>query len=212
MRISRAMVFVMALTAGLPAQAQNRATFVVNAKQSKLDIRVYREGFLKAFGHDHQISATEFSGKIQLAQPDLSASHVKFTVETKSLVVLDPGESEKDRQEVQETMLSDKLLDAARFPQIQFVSSKVRSITQKGDATELQVEGTLSLHGVEKPVTLPIRLRVSGGQLTGDGEVTLLQTNYGMTPIKVGGGAVRVKDKLKISFHIVAKEGNGSDR
>jgi polyisoprenoid-binding protein YceI len=146
-----------------------------------------------------------------LAEADVSESSVRFVVEAKSLVVVDPGESEKDRKEVQETMLGEKVLNAARFPQIQFVSSKVRSIIRKGDATELQVEGTLSLHGVEKPVTLPIRLSVSNGQLTANGEIALLQTDYDITPIKVGGGTVRVKDKLKISFQIVAQKESESD-
>src|SRR5258708_15727677 len=178
----------------------------MDGKQSKLEIHVYREGFLKAFGHDHLISATELSGQMHLAQPNLAESSVTFVVKTPSLVVVDPGETEKDRNEVQATMLGDKVLDATRYPQIQFISSRVRSVTQKEGVTELQVDGTLRLHGVEKPVTVPVRLRTEGGNLTADGELSLLQCNYGIAPIKVGGSAVRVRDKLKISFHIVAEE------
>jgi len=120
-------------------------------------------------------------------------------------MVVDPGESEKNRNEVQSTMLGDKVLDAARYPQIQFNSSGVRSVTQKEGVTELQLDGTLRLHGVEKLVTIPVRLRMMGGNLTADGELPLLQSNYEIAPVKVGGGAVRVKDRLKISFHIVAE-------
>jgi hypothetical protein len=47
-------------------------------------------------------------------------------------------------------------------------------------------------------------LRVDDGKLSADGEFSLLQSDYGIVPIKVGGGAVRVKDKLKITFHIVS--------
>jgi polyisoprenoid-binding protein YceI len=211
MRSVRALLFVPALASALSAPAQNRASYVVDAKQSKIEIHVYREGFLKAFGHDHQISVTEFSGKVQLSELDVSSSSVTFIVDAKSLVVVDPGESEKDRKEVQETMLGEKVLSAERFPQIRFVSSKVRSISQKGDATELRIEGTLFLHGTEKPLVLPIRLRVKEGQLTAEGEVSLLQTDYGITPIKVGGGAVRVEDKLKISFQMVSHKESGLD-
>jgi polyisoprenoid-binding protein YceI len=45
-------------------------------------------------------------------------------------------------------MLGDKVLDAARYAQIQFTSSGVRSITQREGVTELQVDGTLRVHGV----------------------------------------------------------------
>ena len=187
------------------ARRGNFTPYTLDRKQSRLEIRVSREGFLKALGHDHVISATELSGQIQLAQPDVTQSSVTFVAATSSLVVVDPGEAEKDRNEVQSTMLGDKVLDSARYPQIQFTSSGVRSVTQKEDVTELQIEGTLRLHGVEKLVSIPVRLRMTGGNLTADGELPLLQSNYGIAPIKVGGFAVRVKDKLKISFHIVAE-------
>jgi polyisoprenoid-binding protein YceI len=190
-----------------PQSPGKSQTLAVDSKQSKLEIRVYREGFLKAFGHDHSISAAEFSGQIHLAEPDIGKSSVSFLVETRSLRVLDPGESEKDRQEVQTTMLGEKVLDAAKYPRIQFASAAVRSKLEKDGQIELQIEGTLSLHGVEKPVVVPLRLRRNGAGLTADGELSLQQTDYGITPVKVGGGAVRVKDKLKISFHIVASGG-----
>ena len=40
--------------------------------------------------------------------------------------------------------------------------------------------------------------------LAKNGELSILQTDYGITPVKVGGGSVKVKDKLKITFNIVA--------
>lgn len=211
MRKLGAIFLLFAWASALPAQPENRTAYIVDGKHSKLEIHVYREGFLKAFGHDHLISPTELSGSVQYAASNVSESSVMISVEAKSLLVVDPGESEKDRKEVQETMLGEKVLDSARFPQIQFVSTKVRSVVQKGDGMEMQVEGTLSLHGVQKPVTLPIRLRVKDETLGADGEITLLQSDYGITPIKIGGGAVRVKDKLRITFHAVALKARGAE-
>lgn len=183
-------------------------TLSVDAHESKLEIHVYREGFLKAFGHDHLITAGEFSAQVHLAEPELGKSSVALEAATRSLHVVDPGESEKDRQEVQTTMLGDKVLDADKFPRIRFTSTAVRVKTEKGGQTDLEIEGTLNLHGVEKPVVVPVRVRREAGGLTADGEVALLQTAYGITPVKVGGGAVRVKDRLKISFHLVATAGH----
>jgi len=86
------------------------------------------------------------------------------------------------------------------------VVGQVRTVTQTEGLAELQVDGTLHPHGVEKPVTVAVRLRMQEGNLTADGELPLLQSDYGIAPIRAGGGAVRVKNKLKISFHIVAQE------
>ncbi len=198
-------VFVAGLSAA--PSADTRASYVVDAQRSKIEIQVAREGFFKAFGHDHLVSATQFSGEVRLSQSNVADSAVSFLVDAKSLVVLDPGESEKDQKEVQTTMLGEQVLDVTRFPQIEFTSSSVKSVSKKGDAFELQVEGTLTLHGVKKTVTVPVRVQVANdGSLTTDAEVSLLQSEYGITPIKVAGGTVRVKDKLKLTFHILARK------
>ncbi len=46
-------------------------------------------------------------------------------------------------------------------------------------------------------------MHAEGNELRGQGEVSILQTDYGITPVKVGGGSVKVKDKLKITFTVV---------
>jgi polyisoprenoid-binding protein YceI len=128
-------------------------------------------------------------------------------VDAKSLVVVDPGESEKDRAEVQSTMLGEQVLDVARYPEIQFSSSAVKVVSNKKNTLELQVEGFLTLHGTKRTVTVPVRVQIlEDGTLTADAEVSLLQSDFGITPIKIAGGTVRVKDKLKLTFHILAKK------
>src|SRR5258706_553805 len=76
------------------ARSGNLTAYTLYRKQSRLEIRVFREGFLKAFAHDHVISATELSGQMQLAQPNVTQSSVTFVAATSSLVVVDPGEAE----------------------------------------------------------------------------------------------------------------------
>jgi polyisoprenoid-binding protein YceI len=142
-KIAAALLAIMVSGVLTCARRGNFTPYTLDRKQSRLEIRVFREGFLKAFGHDHVISATELSGQIQLAQPNFTESSVTLVVETSSLVVVDPGETEKDRNQVQSTMLGDTVLDAARYPQIRLTSSGVRSVTQKEGVTELQIEGTL---------------------------------------------------------------------
>src|SRR5262249_5324504 len=96
-------VLILFLAASLCAahSADTRASYAVDAQKSKIEIQVGREGFFKTFGHDHLISAKQFSGEVRLAQPNFADSSVSLVVDAKSLVVVDPGESEKDRNEVQ---------------------------------------------------------------------------------------------------------------
>ena len=196
-------LFLFALFA-LPTTPATRTSYSIDPQLSKIEIQVARDGFLKAFGHDHLVSATQYSGEIQFDAAKLEESLVAFTVESSSLKVVDPGESEKDRSEVQATMLGEAVLDAAKHPQIKFSSASVKP---GSSASQLAVEGTVTLHGVSKPLTIPVRFELGkDGTLTADAEVSLLQSDFGIVPYKAAGGAVRVKDKLKLTFHIVGRK------
>ena len=196
------------LLVALGAAAQEKTAYSIASAQSKLEIHVYKEGMFKAFGHDHLIAATEISGEAQLDAQKIEDSTVRLQIATKSLTVVDPGESEKDRRDVQATMEGEKVLDVAKFPEITFTSSGISGAKKNAEGWELTISGKLKLHGVEKTVSFPLRVQTESAQLRGEGEISILQTDYRITPVKVGGGAVKVKDKLKITFTIVARKAN----
>lgn len=179
--------------------------YIFDAVKSTLEINVYKEGLFKVFAHDHLVAAKEFSGTVQFDEQKLENSSVRFRAAAKSLTAVDPGESEKDRTQVQSTMLGESVLDATRYPEIAFHSTGVTLTDKQGDTWRIRLEGTLLLHGVEKPLTVPLTLRVSSDGLTAEGEVFLLQTNYGITPVRFGGGTVKVKDRIRIHFQIHAR-------
>ncbi len=206
--VSHRLATVIATSASLllavSTPAQDKTTYSIDSAQSQLEIHVYKEGVFKAFGHDHLIAAKEISGEARFDPQKITDSTVRLKISTKSLTAVDPGESEKDRQDVQSTMQGEKVLDTAKFPNITFDSSGISAVKKAGDGWDLTISGKLNLHGVEKPVTLPLHVHADSGQLRAQGELSLLQTDYGITPVKVGGGTVKVKDKLKITFSIAA--------
>ena len=178
--------------------------FEINAARSTLVVEVARSGFLKTFGHDHVIAVKEFSGRIQVDPEKPENSSVTLRVAAPSLRVADEGISDEDRAEVQSTMLGDKVLAVARFPEIAFASTGFARGENEGEAWNLNLTGTLSLHGVEKVVTFPVVLKITGSDLEAKGEVSLRQTDFGIKPVTAGGGLVKVKDVLRIRFAIHA--------
>jgi polyisoprenoid-binding protein YceI len=143
---------------------------------------------------------------VYFAAGRVSDSSVTLSIEARSLTVLDPDASEKDRRDVQATMAGAQVLDVARYEKITFRSTRVSRIKQVGNDWEVILDGLLNLHGVEKPITLPVRIHIESNRLRAEGEAHVLQTNFGMTPVRVGGGAVKVKDEVKIGFSIVADQ------
>jgi polyisoprenoid-binding protein YceI len=188
------------------AHAGSGVAYVVDSEKSTLQIRVYKEGLFKAFGHDHLISANKISGRVLFNEEMLEDSSVDLTVEATSLSVIDPGESDEDRRKVQNTMAGKDILDEERFPEVRFTSTRVKQVQKTHDGWEIILEGVLSLHGVEKQISLPLRVSAKDGELRAEGEASLLQTDFGITPIKVGGGSVRVKNKVRIRFDLVAEK------
>jgi polyisoprenoid-binding protein YceI len=164
----------------------------VDVQHSTLSIRVFKKGLFSGFAHDHDVAAPLSSGIVDPAAPS-----VEVHFDARQLKVLDPEASTGDRAKIQETMLSDKVLDAGRFAEIVFVSSSVKP---SGESA-YTVDGNLTLHGATHPLAFTVSL------LNGHykGKARLKQTDFGIPPISLFGGSVKVKDEIEISFDIVLK-------
>jgi len=95
-------------------------------------------------------------------------------------------------------MLGQEVLDGDRFPHIRFSSVAI----QRGDAGRWSLRGELEVHGQTHPVTVNV-VREHGHY---KGSTSLKQSDFGITPISIAGGTVKVKDEIKINFDIVTTE------
>ncbi len=165
----------------------------INIGASKITVRVEKSGLFSAFAHNHTIAAPLASGHL-----DVQKRTVELKFRSQEMKVLDPGVSESEIADIERTMKSDKVLDTAGFPEIAFASTSVESRDPRGYV----VRGNLTLHGVTRPVELPVSF--SEGHYTG--KVTLKQTDFGITPVRIAGGAVKVKDAIEIVFEIATSK------
>jgi hypothetical protein len=164
----------------------------IDVQKSRLTVRVYKSGLFSAFAHDHEITAPIAHGAFREANPS-----VELAVDARKLRVLDPGVSDKEKAEIQETMLGPKVLDTEKFPEILFRSNKVEGLGNEKWA----VGGELSLHGQ----THPMKVEVEGRSGHFRGSATVSQKDFGMEPVRIAGGAVKVKDEVRIEFEIVGQ-------
>jgi hypothetical protein len=103
-------------------------------------------------------------------------------------------EDPKSRPQVQETMLGPQVLDSTRFPEIRFEAAKIEA---KGE-NHWTVRGNLTLHGQSHPISFDVAL----ADKLYRGTATIKQTDFGITPVTVAGGSVKVKDEVKAEFVI----------
>jgi polyisoprenoid-binding protein YceI len=122
-----------------------------------------------------------------------------------ALKVTGKGEPPDDVPEVQRVMLSDRVLDVARYPSITFQSRSVAVQGRSGDRMTLRLTGDLTLHGITKSVAVPVDARVGPTLVSGEGKTTVRQTAFGIRPVTAGAGSVKVKDDVEVIFSISAR-------
>jgi polyisoprenoid-binding protein YceI len=164
----------------------------IDTDRSVLTIRVYKAGLLGAFGHEHEIRAPIREGTF-----DEHKKTVDLVVDSRRLAVLDSDISDKDRAEIQNTMLGPKVLDSAEFAEIRFHSTAV----DRTSDNRWSVHGDLTLHGQNHPIQVAVE-RLNGRYR---GSAQLRQKEFGITPVTVAGGSIKVKDEIRVEFEIVGK-------
>ena len=179
------------LAASLRA-ADAPAGTAIDPQKSSITVRVFKAGVFSAFGHEHEISAP-----IQQGSFTENPASVELIADTRGMRVMDKGISEKDRADIQQTMLGPKVLDSEKFPTIRFRSTRFEPL---GEGKWI-VLGDLTIHGE----THPVKVHVEGENGHYRGTAELKQKDFGITPVTVGGGAVKVKNELHIEFEIMAR-------
>jgi polyisoprenoid-binding protein YceI len=182
-------LFTFLLLAGTLSFAQSTP---INTALSKITIHVDKTGLFSFAGDKHEIAAPISSGTV-----DEKAGTVEFTLDARKLQALDPQLSPEKRAEVQKTMEGPAVLDSAKYPEIRFRSTTATSTGPNA----WTVIGDLTLHGQTHPVSVSVKKEKESYT----GSAKLKQTAFGITPVSVGGGTVKVKDELKLDFQVIPR-------
>jgi polyisoprenoid-binding protein YceI len=175
------------LAAGQPAFA---VPVAIDVQHSTLTVNVYKQGLFSVFADNHVIDAPIASGTY-----DDTEKAVTLTVDATQMRVLDPKAPASRRAEVQSNMAGPEVLDVNTYPTIVFHSTSVAG----GDSAHWKVNGNLTLHGQTHPITFAA-VRVDATHFSGS--ATVNQSAFGITPIRIAGGAVTVKDAVTVTFRI----------
>jgi polyisoprenoid-binding protein YceI len=183
-RTAFAMAAVLTCVLGVSAQQHN-----IDTQKSTLTIHVGKTGAFSGLGHEHEVRAPIHSGTADIG----SHPAVEIRVDARELRVIDKDASDKERSDVQATMLGPDVLDSEHHQEIVFKSTAAQPAGQ--DRWTLQ--GNLTLHGQTHPVTVQVALK--DGHYTG--EATVKQTDFGIKP--PGKAGIRAKDELRVVFDVL---------
>ncbi len=184
--------------------------YAIDADRSTIALRVYRAGRLAKLGHNHVITSANESGHAWTnGTPATSGFEIRMAVA--DLVVDDPaaraaagsdfpGElSEAARDGTRANMLRAEVLDGERYPEIM-----VRAGSLSGTWDQPTVAASVTLKGQTRTIDLPLAIVRTDDAIVARGSFSVLQSDFGITPFSIGGGAIAVADAVDISFEIRA--------
>jgi polyisoprenoid-binding protein YceI len=179
--------------------------FRLDAAQSRFMVRTFSGGLLWFKGHDHLIAIREFTGEAALTPNTLSPAALQFTVRADSLVETRDTFTEQQKQIINKE-LRELVLETAKYPEIIFKSTEVSGQQTTDGQYDVRIGGDLTLHGVTRRVVIPTRLALSGRDLRASGEFFINRSDYNVKATSALNGTIRVRDKLKFTFDIVAHQ------
>ena len=182
----------------------------IDPDRSVVTLLVRRAGPLARLGHNHVIVSSQESGRAWLgAEPQQSGFEIRLPVS--ALVVDDPaarsaagpefpGELPAEaRDGTYRNMLRPEVLDGDRHPEIVVRASRVSGTWQQP-----VVVARITLRGVTREIEVPVDLQRDQQALLARGTLRILQSDFGITPFSVGGGAIQVADEVDVRFEIAA--------
>lgn len=163
-----ALASAVGLMAALPLHAEAQK-FTLDNQHSYVLWEIEHLGFSK------QVGKWYVDGSVFLDKEHPDQSKVEASVNIANIVT---GLPELDKH-----LKSKEFFDVEKFPKATFVSTKVDVI----DDTSAKVNGTLTLHGISKPITLMVKLNKTGKNIINDKDgvgftatTTLKRSDFGM--------------------------------
>jgi polyisoprenoid-binding protein YceI len=198
------LVLMVALAPGTAAPQTSPVVYKLDAAQSKFIVRAFAGGVLWFKGHDHFVAARDFTGEARLTPGAVSPASLTLTVRADSLAETRDVFTEQQKKIINGE-LRDIVLEPAKYPEITFRSTDVAVETGAGGVFKVKLGGDLTLRGVTRRVVIPAEVTLDGPTLRARGEFSLKRGDFKVPATSAFHGTVRVRDRLKISFDIVAR-------
>ena len=191
--------------ARVPAGAQ---ILEIDPDRSVVTLLVRRAGPLARLGHNHVITSAQESGRAWLGpEPQQSGFEIRLPV---GAFVVDepaarraagpefPGELPAEAREgTYRNMLRAEVLDGERHPEIVVRASRVSGTWQQP-----VIVARITLRGTTRDIEVPVELQRDPQSMLAQGTLRIRQSDFGITPFSVGGGAIQVADEVDVSFEI----------
>jgi len=193
----------LATTCPTASSARPATTYIIDNQKGKFIAHAFAGGVLWFKGHDHYLAARDYSGEIELTPGVITPASLHLVVKSASLE--ETGTSFTDEQKkIINKEVHDIVLLPDQHPEIVFQSTSVTSRPAAAGQYDVTIVGNLTLLGVTRQETIPVKLSVSDNDLQAVGQFSIDRGDYKVKATSAFHGTVRVRDKVRFEFDIVA--------
>jgi len=188
--------------------ADSSDVYQIVPERSRAEILVRRGGRLEHLGHNHVISAQKITGYAVLNTTQPQTSRADLAIDLNALVVdspelrsvyqLDTQPSDEDINGTANNM-STHVLELETWPQafVRIEGPEALEGTSRCDVT-------LTLKDVTRTFPATLLIHRDDDVLRVRGSFDLNQSDYGIEPFSVLGGALTIHDRLEITYRLEA--------
>jgi polyisoprenoid-binding protein YceI len=154
-------------------------------------------------------SASGISGKVTFGPAEPAATRGKIVVAASSLHVPNPM--------MKEHLHSDQWMDVAKFPEISFEVKELKNVKTIGDNTTADATGTLSIRGVTKELTVPVKLTYLKDKLglrvpNQQGDLLVIRANFSVKRRDFGINPAAPEEKVSDTIDLMLSIAGASPR
>jgi polyisoprenoid-binding protein YceI len=186
------------------AAPQSSVVYKLDPARSKFMVRAFAGGVLWFKGHDHFVAARDFDGEARLTPGSVNPASLTLNVRAASLAETRDVFTDQQKKII-DGELRDIVLEPDKYPEITFKSTEV-SAEASGGVFKVKLGGDLTLRGVTRRVSIPAEVALEGDSLRARGEFEIKRGDFKVPATSAFHGTVRVRDRLKIMFDIVARK------
>jgi polyisoprenoid-binding protein YceI len=152
-----------------------------------------------------QCQAATFDARIESAGTGAVAAVLGGEKAVSSVLVTVPVEKLDCRNSTMNEHMR-KAIKAAQFPTIVFRVTTY-DLAKSNDGVAVTLNGTLTLGGVEKPITINALAKPGdNGTLVVSGSREVRMTEFGLKPPTLMLGTLKVDERIKVGFDVILKD------
>ena len=184
---------------------RGQPVFRVDPGRSLVIIEVRRAGSLAQLGHDHVVASHATTGFIapEQGRADLYVALDTLVVDESSLreaAGLETHPSAADIAATRRNML-EKVLESDRYPFVRLAVTG--AVVGPG---EKRVPVAVTLHGTTRSIDASVEFQGGTGEALVTGSFAIDQSEFGIVPFSLLGGAIAVRDRVDVTFRLSADQ------